>query len=152
MHLPLQPDGLNWNIKTQINNSMATIDKKILVEGIKDLTAIEKFGRDLAVSSQTERNGKRLEKRPMTTSQIRRFFGAIKRIQADFDNLKGEIILLEPKLAYAVGRDTSNTKIREFYTEVSILIKDINENEEKFRNFVNVIEAIVAYHKAQGGN
>lgn len=123
------------------------MDKKILTEGIKDLTEIENFSRNLARTTQDRDLPK-----PMSTSQIRRFFGAIKRIQSDFEALKGEIILLEPKLAYAVGRDTTRTKIKLFYTEISPLIKDIREDKDKFKNFVNIVEAIVAYHKAEGGN
>ena len=122
---------------------MATITKEMLTEGIKDLIVLEKLGRDLATRTST--------KEAMSTSQIRRFFGAIKRIQADFKHLKGEIILLEPKLAYAVGRDEKKSKIDEFYKEVSPLIREIKEDEKKFKNFVNIIEAIVAYHKVQGG-
>ncbi|HQK36804.1 MAG TPA: type III-A CRISPR-associated protein Csm2 [Bacteroidales bacterium] len=116
---------------------------EILDTGIKDLEPIEEFGRFLAKDE-----GK---KKPITSSQIRRFFGALKRIQADFDNLKGEIILLEPKLAYAVGKDDKNSKLEDFYKALSPLIRNINENEKRFRNFVSIVEAIVAYHKAQGG-
>lgn len=135
---------------------MATINKEMLKTGIKDLTALEQFGRSLAKKdTETDtRNPQRnwTRKEAMTTSQIRKFFGAIKRIQADFENLKGEIILLEPKLAYAVGRDLKKSKIDEFYKEISPLIREINEDEAKFKNFVSIIEAIVAYHKVQGGN
>ena len=134
---------------------MATITKEMLTNGIKDLAPLEKFGKDLAskVQVQDSRNPQRniTKKEAMSTSQIRRFFGAIKRIQADFENLKSEIILLEPKLAYAVGRDQGNSKIDEFYKEISPLIREINEDEKKFKNFVSIIEAIVAYHKVQGG-
>ncbi|NLI24715.1 MAG: type III-A CRISPR-associated protein Csm2 [Bacteroidales bacterium] len=121
---------------------MAQIDLKILENGIKDLKPIEEFGRNLA---------RRDTRNPITSSQIRRFFGALKRIQADFEHLKGEILLLEPKLAYAVGKDEKNTKLKDFYEALSPLIRNIGEDEKKFRNFVNVVEAIVAYHKAQGG-
>lgn len=127
----------------------------MLTTGIKDLSALEKLGKDLATKEiETDpRNPhrSRTRKEAMSTSQIRRFFGAIKRIQADFDHLKGEVILLEPKLAYAVGRDQGNSKIVEFYKEISPLLKVINEDEKKFKNFVSIVEAIVAYHKVHGG-
>lgn len=133
---------------------MALLNKEMLTVGIKDLTVLEQFGRNLA-ERETEadpRNPRnRRTKEAMSTSQIRRFYGALKRIQADFENLKGEILLLEPKLAYAMGRDEKKSKIDEFYKELSPLIRDINEDEKKFKNFVSIVEAIVAYHKAQGG-
>lgn len=131
------------------------INKEMLTAGIKDLKALEEFGRNLAKRETgpdpRNPNHQKTRKEAMSTSQIRRFFGALKRIQADFDNLKGEILLLEPKLAYAVGRDQNNSKIDEFFREISPLIRDINEDEKKFKNFVSIVEAIVAYHKVQGG-
>lgn len=126
----------------------------MLTVGIKDLTVLEQFGRNLAekeTGTGIQHGGRSRAKEAMSTSQIRRFYGALKRIQADFENLKGEILLLEPKLAYAMGRDEKKSKIDEFYKELSPLIRDIKEDEKKFKNFVSIVEAIVAYHKAQGG-
>jgi CRISPR type III-A-associated protein Csm2 len=34
---------------------------------------------------------------------------------------------------------------------LSPLIREIKEDKTRFNNFVNVVEAIVAYHKAAGG-
>lgn len=133
---------------------MALLNKEMLTVGIKDLTVLEQFGRNLAErETETDPRNPRIRRtrEAMSTSQIRRFYGALKRIQADFENLKGEILLLEPKLAYAMGRDEKKSKIDEFYKELSPLIRDINEDEKKFKNFVSIVEAIVAYHKAQGG-
>jgi len=133
---------------------MATLTKDMLINGIKDVKPLEELGKRLAEADKVQdRNNpnKWITKKAMSTSQIRKFFGAIKRIQADFDNLKGEIILLEPKLAYAVGKDNKKSKIEEFYKELSPLIKEIKEDEKKFKNFVSIVEAIVAYHKVYGG-
>ena len=91
----------------------------------------------------------------MTTSQLRKFFGEIKRIQAiGFDNqeAKDDILMLKPKLAYANGRDKNASKLNEFYKKMSIALDAIDTNNEKhFINFVKIFEAIVAYHKAAGG-
>lgn len=135
---------------------MSTISIELLTSGIKELSALEQLGKDLARKESESIGDQRNQNRTrtieaMSTSQIRRFFGAVKRIQADFDNLKGEIILLEPKLAYAVGRDENKSKIKKFYQEISPLLKAINEDEKKFKNFVSIVEAIVAYHKVHGG-
>lgn len=100
--------------------------------------------------------------KPLTTSQIRKFFGELKRIQADPDRNKEDIPLLKAKLAYAVGRDKKNdrgrsfnkTKIGEFYEElekgIDYIRKDENRNGDLIR-FVKLIESIVAYHKFYGG-
>ncbi len=114
----------------------------VLSEGITDLTLLAEWGGYLAKGHPDK---------ALTTSQIRRFFGAVKRIQADFAQLKSEILLLEPKLAYAVGRSKEGAKIGEFYTMMSPLIRDINQDKTKFKNFVSLFEAIVAYHKAANG-
>jgi len=112
---------------------------------------LESFGKFLAVSSVTEAQ-------PITTTQIRKFFGEVKKIQADFTNKKGEVIMLAPKLAYAVGRDDFNsklnrkkTKIVEFQKEVDKAIKAVNDNKENYDRFVSILEGIVAYHKYAGG-
>jgi CRISPR type III-A-associated protein Csm2 len=99
--------------------------------------------------------------KPLTTSQIRKFFGVVKKIQAEgYDKNKVKLAMLEPQLAYAVGKDkkydkekqqiVSQTKILYFYEEISLAIRAIQQKEH-FQNFVNLLEAIVAYHKAEGG-
>lgn len=117
----------------------------VLSEGITDLTLLNEWGDYLAKDHPDNRET------ALTSSQIRRFFGAVKRIQADFMHLKSEILLLEPKLAYAVGRSKQGAKIKEFYLMMSPLIRDINQDKTKFKNFVSLFEAIVAYHKAANG-
>ncbi len=92
----------------------------------------------------------------MSTSQLRKFFGEIKRIQADFDNCKNDAILLDPKIAYSVGREKKEAKfapvaIEDFYKLVNPMIRAINGDKQKFKHFVQVCEAIVAYHKNNGG-
>lgn len=120
------------------------IDNSILEAGIKDIDNFRKWGHYFA-----EDRDKYFKK--VSTSQLRKFFGALKRIQADFEQMKGEIILLDAQLAYAVGRDVSNgkqsSKIKEFYDLIGPLLRAIKEDKKKFKNFVNVFEAIVAYHK-----
>jgi len=128
-----------------------SISKEVLKNGITAdlIPKLENWGNYLA-------NGDRNVKK-MTTSQIRKFFGEIKRIQADFDNCQQEIILLDPKIAYAVGRAKKDAKrdervaIEEFYNLLNPMIRDINGDKKKFKHFVQVCEAIVAYHRAKGG-
>lgn len=88
---------------------------------------------------------------PMTTSQVRNFFGEIRRIQMKgYDNNKGAFQMLKPKLAYAVARSKGQNKIRDFQRVVNELIVQV-ATENDYNNFVNFMEAIVAYHKANGG-
>ena len=105
------------------------------------------FGEDLA----TQSNGQK----PMTTSQLRRFFGEVKRIDADFTTNQHFISMLRPMLAYAAGRD-SGTKLTTFQKTIDPvlgIIDTANDNQKKacFKYFVNLFDAIVEYHKFYGG-
>lgn len=83
----------------------------------------------------------------LTTNQLRKFFGEVKRQQMQGYN-KTDFILLKPKLAYAVGRaKNKNAKINDFYKVMSNAIDQV-QNEQHFKNFIKIFEAIVAYHKA----
>jgi CRISPR type III-A-associated protein Csm2 len=69
-----------------------------------------------------------------------------------------DLILLDPKIAYAVGRAKKDArqgetvKIEDFYKQITPLIGKIGEDQAKFKRFVQVCEAIVAYHKQFGGD
>lgn len=108
----------------------------------------EKFGTYLG---QDEFNGFGRNGKPqksaakLTTSQLRKFFGEVKRQQM-VGYKETDFILLKPKLAYAVGRADKNSKIRDFY-EVMAAAIDLVTNETEFQNFIKIFEAIVAYHK-----
>lgn len=107
------------------------------------------------------------ERSPLTTGQLRKFFGEVKRIHADVVRHKAEIPMLKPLLAYAVGRDkrkvgreiVNKTKIQEFEEELSIAIDaircgnndTIEDTKSDYKNFVKIFESIVAYHKYYGG-
>ena len=103
-------------------------------------------------------NGDLDEDKSLSTSQLRKFFGEIKRIQAtnDFEKSKDDVLMLKPKLAYAKGRAKRDNKIHNLFTEMSkalnvIDYKDNKKGEKDFNNFIKIFEAVVAYHKASGG-
>ena len=108
----------------------------------------EKFGKYLAEGNDYEE--------ALTTSQLRRFFGEVKRQQMNgYDET--DFQMLKPKLAYAVGRaekaskKAKRFKIRDFYEVMVDAIDKFEESQDKdkaFKNFISIFEAIVAYHKA----
>ncbi len=91
----------------------------------------------------------------LTTSQLRKFFGDVKRQQMiGYDET--EFVMLKPKLAYAVGRAKQNSrkgqKIEDFYYVMADAIDKVESSTDKpkaFKNFITAFEAIVAYHKAK---
>jgi len=104
----------------------------------------ESFGEFLA--KKEDRKG------ALSTSQLRKFFGELRRIDSDFEQKKNDILMLKPMLAYAVGRDGNKTRIKEFGNEISKGIDAIRLGDEvhaknDFKNFLKIFEAIVAYHK-----
>ena len=99
----------------------------------------------------------------LTTSQLRKFFGAVKSLQiAGVSQSQTDLVMLKPKLAYAEGRVKQNkpgvdsyriSDFLEVMTEaIDLVIKSQceTEMERSFKNFVNFFEAVVAYHKVYG--
>ncbi|MCS7020130.1 MAG: type III-A CRISPR-associated protein Csm2 [Cytophagales bacterium] len=95
----------------------------------------------------------------LSTSQLRRFFGQLKRLQAMGYNSKDKqmLLMLKPQLAYAVGRAEPGAKIKDFASELGRMITEVanavsdEDAKKRFKNFISLTEAIVAYHKAEGG-
>lgn len=120
----------------------------------------ESFGRFLCKKNLNDTN----PKNALTTGQLRKFFGEVKRIDADVIKHRDEIPMLKPLLAYAVGRDkkkagreiVNKTRIEEFEQELSKAIDAIRFDDDEilksdYKNFVQIFESIVAYHKYYGG-
>ncbi|NSW45387.1 MAG: type III-A CRISPR-associated protein Csm2 [Bacteroidales bacterium] len=137
----------SWEeIKNGWQNDWITSSYGITKEAIK---WAEDFGKYLAVDKN------KIKK--LTTSQLRKFFSHLKRMQAiGFDeNNKTDLYMLKAQLAYANGRDKkeggqNKTKICHF-AEMLFEAIDQVQTKEHFKNFANIVEAIVAFHKAAGG-
>ncbi|MHA1337658.1 MAG: type III-A CRISPR-associated protein Csm2 [Promethearchaeota archaeon] len=86
--------------------------------------------------------------RKVTTNQIRKIFGDLKRKQYKEFNIH-KIQLIRPKLAYTYSRHKSKG-MGVLLGSVDFLIEKIKE-EKQFNNLVNFFESIIAYHKRYGG-
>ena len=106
---------------------------------------IEHGGEDLVKAA--EELGKRLA-RDLKTAQIRKIYSAVKKIQMNQTFNRNELILLKPRLAYAAARKQEVEALRDALTQAI----DKVDSAEKFKNFVDFFEAILAYHKAFGGD
>jgi CRISPR-associated protein Csm2 len=104
-----------------------------------------------------EQFGKKIAHEELTTNQIRNFFGEVRRIQMKgILQEKTAFLLLRPKLAYAAKRAAKQgaNMFKDIVLkahEVVMEAKDNNEFEARFKNFVDFLEAILAYHKVHGG-
>lgn len=88
----------------------------------------------------------------LTNSQIRNFYGEIKRIQMNgYENSLASFYLLRPKLAYACGRNNNDgLKLFKKIFEGSVSGNNVTD-QRTFNNLCLFMEAILAYHKANGG-
>ncbi|MBD3211387.1 MAG: type III-A CRISPR-associated protein Csm2 [Candidatus Lokiarchaeota archaeon] len=85
----------------------------------------------------------------VTTNQIRRIFGDLKRYQyREFDPDK--IQLIRPKLAYTFSRHNRYQGIDLLLGTIDYLIDKVKTGDQ-FTNIVNLFESILAYHKKYGG-
>ncbi len=111
-----------------------------------------------------EEFGPFLRNRRLETNQIRKFLDAINRLKAQltqgdveesnpkdaatqFAEIETDIVLLKPKLAYAAARQEAAKPLSEV---MSVAIDKVH-NLKDFERLVQMIESIIAYHKAEGG-
>jgi len=126
------------------------IPEKEITNGITKETDdfAKEFGKHLGTEEKVD---KKILREKLNTNQLRKFFGEVKRQQMRGYN-PTDFILLKPKLAYAVGRAPGNNpKIKDFYKVLSHAIDQVT-NEDQFKRFIKIFEAIVAYHKAAENN
>ncbi|RMF28348.1 MAG: type III-A CRISPR-associated protein Csm2 [Chloroflexi bacterium] len=119
-----------------------------------------------------DRLGEALKREGLTTSQIRALFGEVRQIQAEWgiqgrrDQALRRLILLKPKMAYRARKERG--KAVEDLVQVLDPALDLviqapprpddagpgaeNNQDDNFQRFVDFFEAILAYHKAYGGN
>jgi len=108
-----------------------------------------------------EEAGKYMAKNGLTNSKIRNIYSEIIRIKmlGNFQINKSSFYLLKPKVAYANGReeqykDGKLSKINSgLYMFKLIFDKayDSIQSDLHYHNFCDLIEAILAYHKSNGG-
>lgn len=114
----------------------------------------ESFAQEIVPKYKTDKNG-------LTTTQLRRFFGQMKKIQiSGIDKEKEALYMLKPELAYAVSR-AKGGKMKNFQEQLNkgldLILTEVDKGEIKegeedkrkiyFDRLMKIMEAIVAYHK-----
>ena len=107
-----------------------------------------------AMVTWAERIGEALS-RQLTTSQIRSLFGEVRNIQGDWrvdpQRANKNLILLKPKMAYRARKERGKG-VEELVSVLRPAIDLVGGDGDHFQRFVEFFEAILAYHKAHGGN
>jgi len=117
---------------------------------------------DLLVQ-RAEEIGKALA-RQLATSQIRSLFGEVRMIEGEWltpgdtpadrqrrERAQRRLILLKPKMAYRARKERGRG-VEELVSVLSPAIDYVKGDTGNFKRFVEFFEAILAYHKAHGGN
>jgi CRISPR-associated protein Csm2 len=121
--------------------------QKIIVEG--DAKAVTDRAEDIGTSLA----------RQLTTSQIRSVFGTVRQIEMNWGprateqqrkHAARQLLLLKPKLAYQAKRQRGKG-VEELAGILTPAIDLVGEDRQRFQNFMDFFEAILAYHTAAGG-
>lgn len=140
----------NGGQQSQNDRNISTPDYSAIINDYKSSWITN--GTDDELIDFAQKVGKSLVEGKMTSSQLRGFYGEIKRIQsAGFEKEKPSFFLLRPKIAYALARSTKNNTKNKGLSLLNDLFhrcyKDVKD-KRTYDYFCNFFEAIVAYHKA----
>ncbi len=94
----------------------------------------------------------------LTRAQIRNIFTEVRKIDAMWDSHPAvamrRLNMLKPKLDYQAARAEPvgllRNVLKDAITQVSV-VKDQKERDRRFHVFMDLFEAILAYHRAKGG-
>ncbi|MEI6777329.1 MAG: type III-A CRISPR-associated protein Csm2 [Chloroflexales bacterium] len=124
----------------------------------QDIKAIIEDGNNQKLVAGANTVGTNLA-RQLTTSQIRGIFGSVRRIELDWQDAANadrvrraqrEFALLQPRMAYQARKERGRG-VEELRQVLDPAMRYVGTDYERFRNFVDFFEAILAYHKANGG-
>lgn len=94
----------------------------------------------------------------LTRTQIRGIFTEVRKIEtmwnAKPENAMRRLNMLKPKLYYQTARSPSVQVLRDVLSSaIDEINKSPNQNERniRFHRFMDLFEAILAYHRAEGG-
>lgn len=93
------------------------------------------------------------------TNQVRNVFSSVIALRTRLKNEKtvsteilSELVLIRPQIAYAAGRQPKTLKpFYDFMDKAINCVTSSREQMKAIKNFISLIEAIVAYHKFFGG-
>ncbi len=108
-------------------------------------------------------NGRKLKSLGLSTSQIRNVFARARQIEAirrhqDYVKLRTQLQLLKPRLAYLVAKENKDS-VRHLRAVLERAIDCVFEGNpddaeltKRFDRFMELFEALLAYHREAGGH
>jgi len=157
-------DEKDLDVLRLLGENMADIVKKILRSINKATPSLKEYPIRTLVKD-TEAFGEYLKISKLKTTQIRKFLEAVNRIKlelgiqlkkkkndealllSEVPKIDVEFILLKQKLAYASARQKVVKPLKEVMEDAIDKVID----SEDFERFFQLVESIIAYHKAAGG-
>lgn len=125
---------------------------------IQTIMTADQSGKEMVdFASLTAKN---LVRSGLTRAQIRNIFTEVRRIEAlwatDSSRALRRLNMLKPKLAYQTKRmeNREGSPLKPLQDILSEAIDEVEKSQDKnqaFDRFVDLFEAILAYHRAEGG-
>jgi CRISPR-associated protein Csm2 len=120
---------------------------------VQTVMTVDESGAELVNFAQ--QTAEVLVKQNLTRSQIRTIFTEVRQIEAAWGKPEAarRLSMLKPKLAYQAARSGSVDHLREVLSDAidEVIKAPAAKRDQTFARFVELFEAILAYHRAQGG-
>jgi CRISPR-associated protein Csm2 len=123
------------------------------IKEVESLMLQDESGADLVIFAR--QTAKALVTQNLTRSQIRSIFTEVRQIEAVWPSVAAtrRLSMLKPKLAYQAARSNTVNYLRDVLTDAidQVLKAPDSQRDVRFERFVDLFEAILAYHRAEGG-
>lgn len=109
------------------------------------------------LNEKADEIGKQIKNGGVSVSQIRNFFGELRRVQLELARQDGDqlqekeyrqLMRLGTLLRYQAAR---HQVLKPLTETIFMAIQSVGQDRKAFENFVDFVEAIVAYHRYYGG-
>jgi CRISPR-associated protein Csm2 len=120
-----------------------------------DLLVMDETGQQMVTFAQ--QTAERLVRDKLTRSQIRSIFTEVRQIEALWPQSGGEALrrltMLKPKMAYQTARSQPVEYLAQVLGEAidEVAKAPVEKRDAVFQRFMDLFEAILAYHRAKGG-
>lgn len=135
------------------------------MSNIQTIMTNDPTGEQLVTFAQT--TAEQLVKNQLTRGQVRNIFTEVRKIEAlwdaenaqeldkrNYDKAMRRLVMLKPKMDYQASRIPQVELLKKVLSDAIDEVVEGGTNkdkDERFKRFVNLFEAILAYHHAKGG-